>query len=302
MDIILGADSMIGNHLQKLLPQAVLINHKTHDLLSLDDCRKAFSCRPENVYNLSGFNGGLPFNLAFPADIYYQSTQMNLNILKCCEEFKVNKVISIISACSYPDSGVHLEEDELLRGHPNYTVECHGFAKRVIYEYSRQLYKQFRMKSISAVLTNSYGPYDRFDLQRTKVVGAAVRKICEAELNNAPSITFFGTGTPVRELMYAGDAAKALKTLIMNYEDYLNPINVGSDQMTSIFNLVEMIADIVGYKGEIKWDTSKPDGQAFRKLSTDKMKDYVRFEMTPLAEGLRETIDYYMSTGRFLNR
>ncbi len=302
MDIILGADSMIGNHLQKLLPDAVKITHKTHDLLSLDDCRKAFSCRPENVYNLSGFNGGLPFNLTFPADIYYQSTQMNLNILKCCEEFKVNKAISIISACSYPDSGVHLEEDELLRGHPNYTVECHGFAKRVIYEYSRQLYKQYKVKSISAVLTNSYGPYDRFDLQRTKVVGAAVRKICDADLKGEGSITFFGTGAPVRELMYAGDAAKALKTLMLGYEDYLNPVNIGSDQMISIFDLVNLITDIVGYKGEIKWDTSKPDGQAFRKLSTDKMKDYVRFEMTPLADGLRETIDYYMSTGRFLNR
>lgn len=302
MDLILGAESMIGTHLSKILPNAVRITHKTHDLLSLKECRDAFGCKPDNVYNLSGYNGGLPFNLEFPADIYYQSTQMNLNILKCCQEFKVDKAISIISACSYPDSGEELTEEELLIGHPNYCVECHGFAKRVIYEYNRQLFKQYGVKSISAVLTNSYGPHDRFNLKRTKVVGAAVKKICLAKLAGDKSITFFGTGAPVRELMYAGDAAQSLSIILNTYTDYLDPINIGSGQLISIYTLVNTIAELVGYEGEILWDKSKPDGQMLRRLSIKKMKEYVNFDMTPLRVGLTETINYFMSTGRFLER
>ncbi len=302
MDMIIGAESMIGTHLSKILPNAVRITHKTHDLLSLKECRDAFSCRPDNIYNLSGFNGGLPFNVEYPFDIYYQSSQMNLNIFKCCQEFKVNKVLGIISACSYPDSGIELEEKDLLKEYPNVYVECHGFAKRNIYECNRQLFKQYGIKGISAVLTNSYGPRDRFDLRRTKVVGAAVKKICLAKLAGEKSITFFGTGTPVRELMYAGDAAKAISTIMDTYADYLNPINIGSEQLISIYDLVNLIARLAQYEGKIEWDRSRPDGQMLRRLSTKKMREYVNFEMTPLETGLKNTIEYFLNIGRFLDR
>lgn len=297
---------MIGRHLTKLLPDSYGVTHDDYDLMNKRECEEALKDGGVNeettVYNCTGMNGGLPLNIAKPADIYYQSAQLNLNILQTCQMFNVKKVVSIISACSYPDTDHEMKEEEFLNGPPNKTVACHGHAKRTILAFGQSLNQQHGLAAISTILTNTYGPFDRFDLKRTKVVGAVVRKVCEAKENNAPHITFFGTGSPVRELIFAGDAASCLVQIANKYEDYQNPINIGSDQITSIRNLVEMVVELVGYTGEIHWDTEKPDGQAYRKLCTDKMKMYVDHKMTPFEDGLRKTIDYYLKIGRFLDR
>lgn len=305
MNLVLGEDSMIGQHLVKVLDGSTTkgVKHAHYDLRNLETCRYVFSTnKPKFVYNLVGVNGGLIYNEKYPADIYYNSTQLNLNVLKCCHEFRVNKVISIISACSYPDSLEELREDCLFDGKPSVHTECHGFAKRTILEYSRQLNKQHGLKSISMILTNCYGDYDRFNLERTKVVGAVVRKIYEAKANGDESVSFRGDGSPIREMMYAGDAARCIYTIMGLYDDYQDPINVGSGQTISIRKLVETVAKLIDYKGSIVWDTSWSNGQSFRKLSLDKMKNYIQFTPTPLEDGLKKTIEYYDKTGRFLDR
>lgn len=307
-NLVLGSTSMVGRHLTRILPQKGFYGakHESWNLLNYDTCEALFDSVQANnetiVYNLVGFNGGLPLNLSRPADIYYESSQLNLNVLKCCQQFKVKKVISIISACSYPSTEYAMKEEDILNGYPNPSVECHGFAKRTIFEYSRQLYKQYGLKSVSTILTNCYGDGDRFDLKRTKVVGAAVKRICDAYQNGEKSVTFYGTGNPVRELMYAGDAAHCLVQIAEKYEDYMNPINIGSDQHLSIKELVSRIVNIVGYTGEILWDTTKPDGQMMRMLDNNKMYKYVDHKMTDFNDGLRETIKYYMEVGRYLDR
>ena len=304
MNLILGCDSMIGKQLCNIVPYAVGISHKHYDLTKMESCYEAFrSYKIANVYHLAGLNGGISMNIERPADIFYTTSQINLNVLKCCELFKVNKVISVLASCSYPDRGNQfLSEADLWQGSPNDTVECHGLAKRMLHAYSRQLHKQFKIKTICAILTNCYGPGDRFDLNRTKVVGAIVKKVCDAKINGAPSITCFGTGAPLREIMHCRDAAKCLYAIENTYKDYLNPINIGSDQEISIKDLVEIVKRLVGYDGEVIWDTSKPDGQMRKKLSTFKMKQYVDHKMIPLETGLEETIDYYMDIGRYLER
>jgi nucleoside-diphosphate-sugar epimerase len=305
-NLILCAHSMVGRALTKILPNVYKITHDSHNLLSLDECRDAFYSAGVNestvIYNLSGYNGSIIYNLKYPYDIFYQSTQMNLNILECCRLFKPKKVINIISACSYPDTPFAMKEEDLFNGLPNQTVECHGFAKRILLEMSRQAYKQYELKSICTILTNLFGDGDRFNLERTKVVGAVIRKIWEAERDNEPSITFRGTGSPVRELMYAGDAAHCLVQIANSYDDYLNPINIGSDQTISILEIVNTVADLIGYRGNIIWNTNESDGQAYRKLDTSKMKRYVNHKMTPFIDGLKKTIEYYEEKGRFLDR
>lgn len=294
---------MLGNHLASLLPQARRVTHEVYDLMNMIDCRQVFENSPRHVYNLSGMNGGLPWNQAEPAEIFYQSTQMNLNILTCCQQYGVEKVINVISACSYPDNGkTILKEEELFDGPPSLSTECHGYAKRVLLEYSRQLYKQYGLNSVCVILTNCYGDYDRFDLRRTKVVGATIRRLWDAKHNNLPSVTFYGDGSPVRELMYAGDAVLALKLMMDCHDDPMSPINVGSGQTISIFDLVYKVKELIGYEGEILWNTEKINGQQYRHLCTDKMNRMISMTMTPLEEGLKKAIRYYERKGRFLDR
>jgi GDP-L-fucose synthase len=307
MNLILGPESMLGRQLCNILPDVIQISHKHYDLVNFDSCRDAFEnisyAKNKVVYNLAGFNGGISFNIKNPAEIYYQTAQINLNVLRCCQIYKVDKVISIIASCAYPDFGEKvLEEEDINKGEPNPSVECHGYAKRSLLYYSRQLHKQFGLRTINTILTNCYGPGDRFDVERTKVVGAVVKKLCDAKLNNIESIEFWGTGSPKREIMYCGDAAKSIIGISESYSDYMKPINIGSDQEITIKDLVETVAKLVDFKGEIKWDTNKTDGQMRKKLSTAKMKRYINVSMTPLVEGLQNTVDYYMEKGRFLNR
>lgn len=295
---------MIGKQLCSIVPHSVGISHKYYDLTKMDSCYEAFkSYKIANVYHLAGLNGGIGMNLARPADIFYTTSQINLNVLRCCELFKVNKVVSVLASCSYPDLGnKFLKEKDLWQGLPNDTVSCHGLAKRMLHGYSMQLFKQYKIKTVCAVLTNCYGPGDRFDLNRTKVVGATIKKVCDAKINSLPSITCFGTGAPLREIMHCRDAAQCLYELGNKYDDYLNPVNIGSDQEISIKDLVELVCKIVEYDGEVLWDTSKPDGQMRKKLCTFKMKQFVDHKMIDLEKGLEETIKYYMDTGRYLDR
>jgi GDP-L-fucose synthase len=195
-----------------------------------------------------------------------------------------------------------LEESDLWNGPSDQTVSSHGHAKRMIDEYGRQLFRQYGLKVIRPIITNLYGPGDRFDLTRTKLVGAAIRRLCDAERDKVPTVTFYGTGKPLREIMYCRDAASCLIQLAEKYDDYSSPINVGSDQEISVFDLVYIVKDIVGYNGEIIWDTSKPDGQMRKKLSTVKMKKWINHKMTNMIEGLKNTVKYYEEVGQYLDR
>lgn len=306
MDIVLGSTSMIGKELVKLLNNPHQISHEHYNLVNFENCWDAFDSTPDHIdtiYMLAGYNGGIEFNKNYPADIFFQTAQMNLNVLRCCKVFGVKKIVNVLASCSYPDLGeTVLEESMLWQGLPNDSVSCHGLSKRMIHAYSIQLHKQHGIKTVNAVLTNCYGPGDRFALDRTKVVGAVIKKVCDGKLNNTPSLTFFGTGQPKREIMFCRDAAKALVQLSQTYDDYLNPVNVGSDQEISIKELVNTVLRLVEYHGNTFFDTSKPDGQMRKKLSTVKMRNYVSLEMTPLEDGLKETIQYYMDKGRFLER
>ena len=311
ISIVFGGSSMIGTELCDFLSlQDNKFFKSPADLINQEEVISEFQNNifhgyKYNIYMLAGYNGGISFNREYPADIYYKTVMMNMNILQQCCAYRenINKVVTVLASCSYPDFGeTVLEEDMIEQGLPNETVECHGLAKRTILQYSRQLYKQYGMKIVNTILTNCYGPGDRFDVNRTKVVGAVVKKICDAKFNDLKSVTFFGTGKPKREIMFCRDAAQALYDIGQTYDDFPNPVNIASDQEISIRDLVSKVCSIVGYDGDIVWNTLYPDGQMRKKLSTEKMKKYINTNITPLEIGLTETIRYYMNIGRFLDK
>lgn len=296
--LVTGGRSMIGRYVCKDLVQmgAIVHNapHEEVDWLSLADSRYYFDqCKPEYVIHLAGWNGGIEWNRTYPADIFYKNTQMGLNVLNCCVEYSVEKIISVLASCAYPGStDEELKEEDLWNGLPHDSVECHGLAKRTLHAYSKQIQKQYGIPAICCILTNCYGPHDSYHPQKTKVVGALIRKFVEAKQQNLPKVFCWGTGEPLREFMYAEDAGKAINNVLLYYNE-LDPINIGSGQEISIRELAETIAYIVGYKGKIIWESSG-GGQKRKRLNLDRYYSTIKYPITPLKTGLLRTIMWYV--------
>lgn len=245
--------------------------------------------------HLAGYNGGIEFNRKYPRDIYRLTTLMAINTLDIALLLNVKKCVSVVASCSHPDQGdAFLEEKNLWNGKSNDSVECHGLAKRTLDAYSRQIFKQFNVPFVTATLTNCYGPGDRFDEERGKVVSGLIRKFYEAKQKDLPFVECWGTGKPLREFMYCADAAEGIIQTLEKYDDPMMTLNLGSDIEVSIKELVELISSEVGYTGEIRWLTEKGDGQLRKKLDTTRMRSYVKIDpFVSIEDGIHKTVEWY---------
>lgn len=289
MILLTGPNSMIGRAVISSLSDNKIgfcpVYHDECNLESFDECYSRFEyCNADTLIHLAGYNGNIQFNLKNPTDIFYKTAQMGLNVLRCAEIFKYKKIIAILSSCAYPDLAGSMMEHQLWDGECNHTVSCHGYSKRMLDAYGQHL----RSKGISytsCIVQNSYGPFDSLDLNKTKVVTALIIRLLNAKKNN-DNVICWGTGSPKREFIYSKDVGNAIVKCL--YTD-ANRINIGSGEEISIKDLVIKIADIIGFTGEIIWDTTKEDGQNQKKLSLTLMQD-LGLEITPLSQGLKETI------------
>lgn len=303
--LITGASSMIGRAVNRVFAEngipTLAPTHEECDLMKWDEVNLLFKWfKPTHVVNCAGWNGGLPLNLSHPATIYFRTTQINLNVLRACAEYQVEKVVSPLSSCAYPDSGDTMDESQLWNGLTNPTVECHGLAKRNTHAFSRQINKQFKTKAVCCVANNSYGPHDSFDVNKTKVVGALIKKFVDA-VERGTTVTCFGTGSPRRDLIYCDDVARGI-VLTLEKWDSSEVINIGSEVDYSIKEVAEKIAEITGYTKEIEWDTTKPDGQAKKMMSVTKIKELGFAPQVSLDEGLRKTIEWYKANKESLKQ
>ena len=199
-----------------------------------------------------------------------------------------------MTSCAYPDTGMEfLKEETFWEGLPNKTIRAHGIAKRTLQTAAESYNEQYELNAVTLCVTNLYGPKDTFNLVRTKVVGALIRKFVEA-VNENGSVDCWGTGAPMREFMYVNDAAEAVVQALEKYEDHSQPLNIGTGSDISIKQLVEHIVDITGFSGEVDWNTDKPDGQMKKLLSVDRMKELIDIAPKPVKEGLEETIRWYI--------
>jgi len=189
-----------------------------------------------------------------------------------------------------------LEEKDLHSGPPNSSIESHGYAKRVLDIYSRQLRKQYGLNAINCILQNMYGPEDSLDLSKTKVVMSLVKRFLEAKRSNNDNVELWGSGRALRQFLYVKDAAEILVKLLQEYEEE-DPINVSPDEEVSIKELAETIRGLTGFNGDIIWDKTKGDGQLRKRLDNSKLKKYIDYNFTPLKVGLRETIEWYKNLG-----
>lgn len=246
----------------------------------------------EGVIHLAGENGNIQYNAKYPFDIAWKTTQIGLNIIRATVECRIPKILSVLASCSYGGEDV-LEEEKLWYSPASPSVECHGISKRFLHHLSRQANKKTSTLATCAILNNSFGPGDSYNVNKTKVIGGLIVKFCEAVKNKDPDVLLWGSGAPLREFVYCKDAGEALVETYLNYNDNELPLNIGSDNECTIKELAELIADLTGFQGDIVWNTDMPDGQMRKKLDLTRMHQFIQFEQTPFTQALRETIDWY---------
>lgn len=246
------------------------------------------------VLHLAANVGGIGYNLRNPGSLFYDNLIMGALLMEEARKSGVKKFVSIGTVCAYPKfTPIPFKEEDLWDGYPEETNAPYGLAKKMLLVQGEAYRQQYDFNTLFLLPVNLYGPGDNFDPKSSHVIPALIRKFTEAKKNNTKEVTVWGTGKATREFLYVADAAEAiiLATEKFNKSD---PINIGSSFEISILELVTLIQEIVGYEGNVVWDTSKPDGQPRRKLDVSKAKKEFGFESkTNFEKGLRETIRWY---------
>ena len=250
--------------------------------------------KPNLIIHLAAQVGGIGANREHPAEFFYNNLMMGVQLLHRAWETGVEKFVAIGTICAYPKyTPVPFKEENLWDGYPEETNAPYGLAKKMLLVQSQSYREQYGYNSIFLLPVNLYGPGDNFDPKSSHVIPALIKKCIEASENGASHIEVWGDGSPTREFLYVEDAAEGILLAAEKY-NRSDPVNLGSGNEISIKDLVEMIARLTGYAGELVWDTSKPNGQPRRGLDTNRAKEYFGFEakMT-FEEGLKNTIEWF---------
>ena len=247
------------------------------------------------VIHLAGTGGGIGYNRKYPGTLFYNNIIMNSQLMEAARIEGVEKFVGIGSVCSYPKyAKVPFKEEDLWHGYPEETNAAYGLAKKMMLVQSQAYRQQYGFNSIHLLLVNLYGPRDKFDIDHSHVIAALIKKMVDFQAKKNKKIVVWGSGKATREFLFAEDAAKGIILAAEKY-DKTDPVNLGSGIEISIKTLVELIAKISGFDGEIDWDITKPDGQPKRRLDTSKATQEFNFKAkTDLITGLTKTIQWYI--------
>lgn len=270
---------------------------RTHKELELTDQQavRAFfeEERPDVVVLAAAKVGGINANNTTPAEFIYDNMQVQCNVIHCCHQYGVKKLLFLGSTCIYPKMAPQpIPEDALLTGPLETTNEAYAVAKIAGMEMCKFYKRQYGDDFISCMPTNLYGPHDNYDLNGSHVLPAMIRKFHEAKLNHAPSVELWGTGTPLREFLYVDDMADACVFLLENYNGEQH-VNIGTGKEITIKELAEMVKKTVGFEGEIIWNDSMPDGTPRKLTDVTKLHSLGWRHKVELEEGVRMAYDWF---------
>lgn len=249
---------------------------------------------PQLLIHLAGTTAGIGAMRQRPGSYFYDNAIMGMQLIEAARLHQVEKFVTMGTVCSYPKfAPVPFVEDDLWNGYPEETNAPYGLAKKMLLVQGQAYRQQYDFNSIHLILVNLYGPGDNFDPASSHVIPALIRKCIEARDAGRDFIEVWGSGKASREFIYVDDAARGILLASERY-DGTEPVNLGVGREITIRELVELIAGLSGFRGEIRWDSSKPDGQPRRRLNTDRAREAFGFEATTSFEdGLRETIRWY---------
>ncbi len=270
---------------------------RDYELTHPDACHRLMrDAKPDVVIHCAAFYGGIWINQLHPGRIFYENLVMGAHLMEAARAASAAKFVGIGTACSYPGylEG-ELKESDLWNGPPHETVINYGLTKKMMAVQGWAYRKEYGFHAIHLLLTNLYGPRDTFHIRRAHVVSALIKKFVEAAQQKAAEAEVWGTGKPVREFLYVEDCAEGILRAAERYDDSA-PINLGTGAGTSIRELVELIRDITGFRGALRWNTEKPDGQMRKVLDVSRMKSVLGWTpSTPLRAGLEKTVAWYIA-------
>ncbi|HEY2883269.1 MAG TPA: GDP-L-fucose synthase [Pirellulales bacterium] len=267
------------------------------DLRRRADIERMFRiARPEVLVHLAAVVGGIGANRVNPGRFFYDNAVMGIELLEAARLAGVDKFVVIGSICAYPKfTPAPFREDDLWNGYPEETNAPYGLAKKMLLVQAQAYRQQYGMNAVTLLPVNLYGPGDNFDPASSHVIPALVRKAIEARDAGRPFIEAWGTGTATREFLFVRDAAQAIAAATETYNQP-EPVNIGSGQEISIRDLAGTICRLCGFRGEIRWNASQPDGQPRRSLDTSRAWQEFGFRAEiKLEAGLRETIEWYQT-------
>lgn len=308
---VAGHRGLVGSAIVRNLKSKGYTNiiGRTHQELELTDqaAVRAFfeEEKPDVVVLAAAKVGGINANNTAPADFAWDNMQVQCNVIKCCHDYKVKKLLFLGSTCIYPKMAAQpIVEDALLTGPLEQTNEAYAIAKISGMQMCKYFKRQYGDNFISCMPTNLYGPYDNYDLKGSHVLPAMIRKFHEAKMQNAPTVELWGTGSPLREFLYVDDMADACVFLLENYDGEQH-VNIGTGKELTIKELAELVKKTVGFEGEIVWNSSMPDGTPRKLTDVSKLHELGWTHKVELQEGVKlayewfkENVDHARMNGR----
>jgi GDP-L-fucose synthase len=300
--LITGGAGFLGQFLQRELASRgissadqIILRSKDCDLTRQDQVERMMDrLRPDVVIHMAARVGGIGANRENPGLYFYANMMMGANLIEASRVTGVKKFVQIGTICAYPKfTPVPFKEEELWNGYPEETNAPYGVAKKALLVMLQAYRMQYGLNGIYLLPVNLYGPGDNFDLQSSHVIPAIIRKFVEAQRNGQGVIEAWGTGSASREFLHVEDCARGIVDATLHY-NAPDPVNLGAGREITIRDLTNLIAKLAGFKGEIRWDPSKPDGQPRRCLDTTKAEKLFGFKARiHLEDGLAQTIDWY---------
>jgi GDP-L-fucose synthase len=293
--LVTGGGGFLGSRLVERLEAAghdvLAARRRDYDLTHETDAARLYAdASPELVFHLAAEVGGIGANMANPGRYWYANLQMGVNMLEQARLRDTPKLVMVGTVCSYPKhTPVPFHESDLWNGYPEETNAPYGVAKKALLVGAQSYRRQYDLNTIFLLPTNLYGPGDNFDPETSHVIPALIRKMTESR----DKIVLWGDGSPTREYLYVDDCVEALVLAAERY-DGAEPVNVGTGAEISIRDTAELVAELVGFDGEIVWDRSMPNGQPRRSLDASRARELFGFEArTTLRDGLAQTIAWY---------
>ena len=297
---VAGHRGLVGSAIVRSLNRQGYTNiigrtHKELDLTNQADVKGFFEKeRPEVVVLAAAKVGGINANQTTPAEFAYENMQIQCNVIKCCHDYKMKKLLFLGSTCIYPKMAPQpIPEDALLTGPLEETNEAYAIAKISGLEMCKFFKRQFGDDFISCMPTNLYGPNDNYDLSTSHVMPAMIRKFHEAKVSNAPHVELWGSGTPLREFLYVDDMADACVFLLEHYSGEQH-VNIGTGVEVTIKELAETVQRIVEYKGTIVWNKEMPDGTPRKLTDVTKLHALGWKHQVDLEEGIKMAYNWYV--------
>ncbi|MHC4336724.1 MAG: GDP-L-fucose synthase family protein [Planctomycetota bacterium] len=300
--VVTGGAGFLGRYiiegLQKRGCRNILVPKiEDYDLAKMDDIIRMYEdMKPDIVIHLAAVVGGIGANREHPGEFFYKNLMMGVQLIEQGRIRNIEKFVAIGTVCAYPKfAPVPFKEEDLWNGYPEETNAPYGLAKKMLLVQSQAYRTEYGFNSIFLLPVNLYGPGDNFDPASSHVIPALIKKCVDAIDGGADHINCWGTGNASREFIYAADAAEGILLATERYNGS-EPVNIGAGFEITIKELAEKIAELTGFGGEIRWDSSKPDGQPRRRLETSKARKLFGFAAkTSFDEGLKATIDWYIA-------